>query len=968
MKKTIVRIIIIFLLVLLLALSVSIPETSDSVQAKDVSQDDGPIVDAELMAKFNRSDSVGYMIYFDAEADLSVAYTLSWEERGDYVYETLTALAEQTQRDVRSYLDEQGVLYEAFWIDNVIAVESSSRTAFNGLLTFGEIHSLTVIHEIQLEEPVSTEVETDGSGTRSVESNLTHINADDVWAAGYTGTNIVVGSIDTGVNYTHEVLVDHYRGNLGDGSFDHNYSWWDVVNYQTEPYDDHSHGSHTMGIMIGDDGGENQTGVAPDAAWIACKVFSSSGSSTENGLLACGQFMLAPSRLDGTDANPDMRPHVVNNSWGDCSQTYSDWYQDTIDAWLAAGIYPVFSAGNAGNCGYSYPPGQNTVGNPARAYNVTAVGSTGKSNGEYADHSNWGPTDDEDNTLNPNGYPDLKPQVVAPGVSIRSAVGDAYGDSMYGFMTGTSMAAPHVTGLIALMWESASCLVGNYVNTETILEESAVNILYDDDEDGIVEDGRWPNYATGWGEIDAQAAVTQAIAYCGDSTLDGVVLNGDGSEPLSGATVEAEAQGTADNDRWGKTDENGYYKIAANSGETYDLTATAYGYQSTTTPDVTLTEAMIETNFNLTDEGSVTVSGTLTDGSGHGYPLYTFLIFHSELNHEELFTNPFDGTYSVALYQNTAYDLTLISMIEGYAEKSVSGLTYSSLPVTSNQTVEISTLCFAPGYAIVDGIYERFEEDSLPEGWSVSDDAGTGAVWRFDNPGERSNNTGGSGSFAIIDSDYFGDSAINTSLISPSVDLSDEVDTFIAFDQDFYYDYGQYAEVAEVDVSVSGGDWVTVLTQINNNRGPDHVEVDISAIADGQSDVRVRFHYYNAEDEGWWQIDNVQVGPYDCELEQGGVLAGFVTEEVTSDPLTGAEIFSSSASGISGTTPDDPGLLDGFYWLFQPTTSDPEVISFTAAKDVYINELADVSLTQNAVTRHDFILDTLRAFFPIFRR
>jgi len=610
------------------------------------------------------------------------------------------------------------------------------------------------------------------------------------------------------VNYKHEVLVDHYRGNLGDGSFDHNYSWWDVVNYQTEPYDDHSHGSHTVGIMLGDDGSGNQIGVAPGTEWIACKAFDNTGSATDTSLLACGQFMVAPTRLDGTDADPDMRPHVVNNSWGDCSQTYSDWYQDTIDAWLAAGIYPVFSAGNAGNCRYTYPPGLNTVGNPARSFNVTAVGSTGTNNGEYATHSNWGPTDSPD-TLNGGSYPKMKPQVVAPGVYIRSAVGDAYGDSGYGFWDGTSMAAPHVTGLIALMWDAASCLVGDYVNTETILQDSTVPIYYDD---GMGEGARWPNYATGWGEIDAEAAVFAAIAYCGDSFLDGVVRDAF-SQPVDGATVEAEAQGTADNDRWGKTDETGYYKIAANSGETYDLTATAYGYQSTTTSNVTLTEATIETNFNLTDEDGVTVSGTITDDNDHNYPLYTFLVFHSELHHEELFTNPFNGTYSVALYQNTAYDLTLISMIEGFAEKSVSGLTFNSSPATSNQTVEISTLCFAPGYVIVDG--------------------------------------------------------------------------------DF---------------------------------------------------------------------------PDNCEKEPGGVLAGYVSDEDTGIALNGASVFSSSASGTSGATPNDPGVSDGFYWLFQPMGSSPLTLSFTGGGGVYVNESVDLELTQDEVTRHDFNLDTLRTFFSIFRR
>ena len=91
----------------------------------------------------------------------------------------------------------------------------------------------------------------------------------------------------------------------------------------------------------------------------------------------------------------------------------------------------------------------------------------GQRNGQYADHSNWGPTDNAD-TVNPRGYPDLKPQVLAPGVNIRSSVNT--GDSAYGGMSGTSMSAPHVAGLIALMWGAAPCLVGDYATTETLIE------------------------------------------------------------------------------------------------------------------------------------------------------------------------------------------------------------------------------------------------------------------------------------------------------------------------------------------------------------------------------------------------------------------------------------------------------------------------------------------------------------------
>ena len=142
------------------------------------------------------------------------------------------------------------------------------------------------------------------------------------------------------------------------------------------------------------------------------------------------------------------------------------------------------------------------MGNPARYGNVTGVGSTGQYNGAYATHSNWGPTDNLDTVNAKPGAADLKPQVLAPGVGIRSSLNGS--DSDYGSWGGTSMSAPHVSGLIALMWQAAPCLVGDYAATETIIEETAVPIPYDD---GTGGGAHVPNYATGWGEIDAAAAV-----------------------------------------------------------------------------------------------------------------------------------------------------------------------------------------------------------------------------------------------------------------------------------------------------------------------------------------------------------------------------------------------------------------------------------------------------------------------------
>jgi len=463
---------------------------------------DVPRVDPALLAQVKDNDPLDFLIYFSEQADLSAAYSMGWEDRGTFVYEQLNRQAEESQARVRKFLEARGADYTPFWISNAILVESTNSNTLNGLLNFTEIETLQSISQVMLMVPEFLPDETVSTETGGVTRNLQRINADEVWGLGYSGTGMIVGSIDTGVRYTHESLVNQYRGNQG-VSYDHHYDWWDAVNGRNAPYDDNSHGTHITGTMVGDDGGSNRIGVAPGAEWIACKGMDAYGSGSGDTLLECAQFMLAPTDLNGKNPNPNLRPHVVNNSWGSCDDPPIDWFEVAIDAWQAAGIYPVFANGNASNCGYPEPPGLDTVTYPARLHQVTAVGSTGNDDGTYAFHSNWGPTDDPD-TTNPNGYPSIKPQVVAPGVLILSAVNQS--DSSYALGTGTSMSAPHVAGLVALLWQASPSLRGNYAATESLIQNTAVAIPYATG-NGDEGPGNVPNHATGWGEIDALAAV-----------------------------------------------------------------------------------------------------------------------------------------------------------------------------------------------------------------------------------------------------------------------------------------------------------------------------------------------------------------------------------------------------------------------------------------------------------------------------
>ncbi len=908
-------------------------------------------VEAALRDQLARDETAGYMIYFREKADLSPAYKMDWIARGRFVANALNQTALHSQASVRAYLDARGIKYKAFWIDNVISVESSNRATFNGLLNFPSIEAIRQHRELHLIEPEQVAAP---SAPQAIEPNILHVLADQVWAEGYTGEGIVVASVDTGVRYTHDALVNHYRGNLGGGTFDHNYNWWDPYgDHPTEPGDDNGHGSHTMGTMVGDDGGANQIGMAPGAKWMACRGCSTSDCGDVE-LLECAQFFAAPWDLTGANANPDKRPNAVNNSWGDCSTSYDPWYQDVVDAWHAAGIYPVFSNGNASNCGYPEPPGLNTVGNPARYGNVTGVGSTGRDNGQYAPHSNWGPTDDPD-TVNPHpGWADLKPQVLAPGVNIRSSVNT--GDSAYqGGWGGTSMSAPHVTGLVALMWSAAPCLIGDYAATETIIENTATPIPYDD---GTGGGAHVPNYAAGWGEINALAAVEAAAAACGDSTIVGQVTDATTSTPVAGATVVATSE-TAQ--RKAASDAEGFYTLTVFS-DTYTLAASRYGYQTTVIPDVVATTGMTTTqNIALTPAAMYEVSGQVTDAAT-GWPLYAHISvtgdpFDPPAPDNAVWTDPTTGEYSLMLAEGITYTFEVEAWVDGYGvETGEVGPLTADAPGTDFALQADMGSCAAPGYSFVGGLMANFEDKTFPPaGWTVVNNGGT-CEWAGDDPEGRGNLTGGTGKFAIADSDACGSgTTMNTDLVSPPFDVSGLSQVNLSF----AYDYNNLSssEVAAADVSADGGaTWVNVVTWTTDQRGPATFTQDVTALLAGSTQARVRFHYYAPGWDWWWEVDNVVVGNPVCQAPtDGGLVVGNVYDaNFPTLALNGATVVNAVGGETTAkTTPADAAVDDAFYTLFAP--SGPQVLTATMTGG-YGPDVATVTVVDGGTVEQDFQL------------
>ena len=251
----------------------------------------------------------------------------------------------------------------------------------------------------------------------AIEWNITKVNAPTVWAAGFTGQGAVVAGQDTGYQWDHPALKGKYRG--WDGSTaSHDYNWHDSIHSgggscganSLFPCDDHGHGTHTMGTMVGDDGLGNQVGMAPGAKWIGCRNMDQ-GNGTPVTYSECYQFFIAPTTVAGTNPDPSKAPDVINNSWGcPVSEGCTDpnVMLTIVNNVRAAGIVTVHSAGNSGSA-------CSTISEPSAIYDSsTTVGAT-TSTDAIASYSSRG-------AVTVDGSNRLKPDISAPGSSIRSSV------------------------------------------------------------------------------------------------------------------------------------------------------------------------------------------------------------------------------------------------------------------------------------------------------------------------------------------------------------------------------------------------------------------------------------------------------------------------------------------------------------------------------------------------------------------
>jgi len=393
------------------------------------------------------------------QADLTKVRGANRAARQQGVIRALQAVANASQNSLKHLLDTrqaQGAVssYSSFWVFNGFSVTANS-TVINELAQQTDVYSIT-------EDTLSIV-----PAYAQPEPNIANVNAPAVWNLGYTGQGMVVANMDSGVDVNHPELSTRWRGGSN--------SWLDPYGQHFTPIDLTGHGTQTMGIMVGGDMGGTSIGVAPGAQWIAVKIFNDAGSSTATAIHQGFQWLLDP---DG-DPNTVDAPNVVNNSWSYANPgCYLDFEPD-LQSLRAAGILPIFAAGNGG-------PSSNTSFSPANNPSAFAVGAI-KSNNSIYGYSSRGPT-------TCGGSTGPFPELVAPGVSINTT--DLY-DLYTNAYSGTSYAAPHVAGGLAL-------LLAAYPDLDAGMQEQVlINSAVDLGTSG-------PDNTYGYGRLDLAAALAWA--------------------------------------------------------------------------------------------------------------------------------------------------------------------------------------------------------------------------------------------------------------------------------------------------------------------------------------------------------------------------------------------------------------------------------------------------------------------------
>ena len=457
---------------------------------------------SEEMARRNDDEKINVIVimksqYDRAQMNRQANYFATRSERREFVVNELKAFAEATQFDLRRSLDEMrrnDMTTEptVLWMANALGL-SANKAAIADLARRNDIEIIG--YDIERNWIPDGEEATPASATREITPNVTQVGANQVWDLGYTGEGVVVAVIDTGVNYNHLDVADH----LWDGGTEFPHHGFDVYNNDNDPMDDHGHGSHCSGTVLGDGTAGSQTGMAPDATLMCVKCLNANGSGGATPISAGIQWAVE----HGCD--------LFSMSLGISNSTIAErtLLRQTCVAALDAGVVAAIAAGNEGNQMWQAPipnnvrvpgscpppymdevqgenPGDLTCSVCIGAVNYNDAAANFTSRGPVT----WTNTEFGDYPYEP-GIGLIRPDVCAPGVDIKSL--NYQTNTGYTLMSGTSMATPCAAGCMALMLSKDPNLMP--ADVCRILEETAVRLA----------EGK--SNIFGFGRIDVLAAV-----------------------------------------------------------------------------------------------------------------------------------------------------------------------------------------------------------------------------------------------------------------------------------------------------------------------------------------------------------------------------------------------------------------------------------------------------------------------------
>jgi subtilisin family serine protease len=410
----------------------------------------GGMLSTELEDRLEAADSLEFVsvLLFLSDQVLATDLTAAFKARSftrqathKLAIEKLQQHAEYSQQGVRALLAEgafsgEVVYFESYWIANAIRVDAIP-TFIKSLSSRSDVE--IIIENLPPEAlwaprpDDATELITATAG-QGLSAGLVAIGADLLWQDEITGEGTLVGSMDSGVDGMHPGLSESYRGNNGYSAHE---SWYDPVyhedypHYESEVGASYRHGTNTLGIMVGkDDNSGDTVGVAFGAQWIAAMVVDVPGAN----YLQAFQWFADP---DGDPNTIDDVPDVLSNSWGFRQENLGclDVFWTAIDNLEALGTVVVFACGNEGDSPYSL---RNPANRATTPYNTFSVGALSPTDSIWR-NSSRGPSDCDSISI--------KPEVTAPGQDVRTT--EINGG--YTSRTGTSFAAPHVAGAVALL-------------------------------------------------------------------------------------------------------------------------------------------------------------------------------------------------------------------------------------------------------------------------------------------------------------------------------------------------------------------------------------------------------------------------------------------------------------------------------------------------------------------------------------